>query len=93
MCRSHTPFLKCVLNPSVRVVVVPEVSLITEIKDMPEFRGGATGGPLDNADSVDIFLMDPTEMGNDSVDQGRFLEANNTAIEKASVVGCVGRVQ
>jgi hypothetical protein len=37
--------------------------------------------------------MDATEMGNDSVDRGRFLELNNTGIEKASVAGCVGRVQ
>jgi hypothetical protein len=37
--------------------------------------------------------MDATEMGNNSVDWGRFLEANNTAIEKATVVGCVGRLQ
>jgi hypothetical protein len=34
MPRSHMPFLKCVLNPSVRVVVVPKVSLVTEIKDI-----------------------------------------------------------
>jgi hypothetical protein len=40
-----------------------------------------------------MFLIDATEMGNDSVDRGRFIELKKTAIEKASVVGCVGRVQ
>jgi hypothetical protein len=74
-------------------VVVPNVSLVTEIKDIPEFGGGTTGGHLDNAECVGISLMDATEMGNDSVDRGRFIELNNTRIEKASVVGCVGRVQ
>jgi hypothetical protein len=73
MRRSHTPFLKCVLNPSVRVVVVPKVSLVTEIKDIPEFGGGATGGHLDNAECVGISLMATTEMGNDAVDRGRFI--------------------
>jgi hypothetical protein len=93
MRRSHRPFLKCVLNPSVRVVVVPTVSLVTVIKDIWEFGSGATGGHLDNAECVRISLMDATEMGNDSVDRVRFIELNNTGIEKASVVGCVGRVQ
>jgi hypothetical protein len=93
MRRSHPPFLKCVLNPSVRVVVVPKVSVVTEIKDIPEFGGAATGGHLDNAESVGISLMDATEIGTDSVDRGRFLKPNNTGIEKARVVGCVGRVQ
>jgi hypothetical protein len=90
---SHTPFLKCVLNPSVRAVVVPKGNLVTEIKDIPEVGGGATGGHLDNAECVGISLMDATEMGNDSVDRWRFLEPNKTGIEKASIVGCVGRVQ
>jgi hypothetical protein len=93
MSRSHTPFLNSVLNPSVRVVVVSKVSLITEIKNIPEFGGGATGGHLDNAECVDISLMDTTDMGTDSVDQGRFIELNNTGIETARVVGCAGRVQ
>jgi hypothetical protein len=69
------------------------VSLVTEIKAIPEFGGGSTGGHLDNAECVGISLMDATEMGNDSVDRLRFLELNNTGREKASVVGCVGRVQ
>jgi hypothetical protein len=89
MRRSLTPFLNCVLNPSVRVVVVPKVSLVTAIEDIPEFGGGATGGQLDNAECVGISLMDATEMCNDSVDRGRFIELNNTGIEKASVVGRV----
>jgi hypothetical protein len=54
MRRSHTPFLECVLNPLVRVVVVPKVSLVMEIKDIPEFGGGATSGHLDNAECVGI---------------------------------------
>jgi hypothetical protein len=37
--------------------------------------------------------MDATEMGNDSVHWGRVIELNNTAIEKATVVGCACRVQ
>jgi hypothetical protein len=32
-------------------------------------------------------------MGKDSVHRGKFMEPNSTKIEKASVVGCVGRVQ
>jgi hypothetical protein len=74
-------------------VVLPNVNLVTEIKDIPEFGGGTAGGHLDNAECVRISLMDATEMGNDSVDRGKFMELNKTAIEKASVVGCVGRVQ
>jgi hypothetical protein len=93
MRRSHTPFFTIVLNPSVRVVIVHKGNLVTEIKDIPEFGGGATGGHLDNAESVGMSLMDATEIGNDSVDRGRFLEANFTGIEKASVAGSVGRVQ
>jgi hypothetical protein len=81
------------VNPSVRVVVVPKVSLVTEIKNIPEFGGGVTGGHMDNAECVGISLMDATEMGNDSVDWGRFVEPNNRGIEKARVVGCVGRVE
>jgi hypothetical protein len=69
------------------------VSLVTEIKDIPEFGRGAAGGHLDDAKCVGISLMDATEMGNDSVDRGRFLELNERAIEKASEAGCVGRVQ
>jgi hypothetical protein len=77
----------------VRVVVFPKVSLVAEIKDIPEFGGGTTGGHLDNAECVGISLMDATEMGNDSVDRGKFMELNKTAIEKASIAGCVCRVQ
>jgi hypothetical protein len=73
MRRSHTPFLNCVLNPSVRVVVVPHVSLVTEIKDIREFGGDTTGGHLEDAECVGISLMDATEMGNDSVDRGNLL--------------------
>jgi hypothetical protein len=73
MRRFRTPFLECVLNPSVRVVVVPKVNLATEIKDIREFRGGTTGGHLDTAECVGLSLMDATEMGNDSVDRGRFI--------------------
>jgi hypothetical protein len=76
-------------NPFVRVVVVPKVSLVTEITDIPEFGGGATGGHFDNAECVGISLMDATEMGNDSVDRGRFLELNETGIEKANDFDCV----
>jgi hypothetical protein len=93
MRRSQTPFLKCVLNPSVRVVIVPKVGLVTEIRDIPEFGSGATGGHLDNAECVGISLMDATEMGIDSGDRVRFIEWNKTAIEPASAVGCAGRVQ
>jgi hypothetical protein len=82
MRRSHTPFLKWVLNPLARVVVVPKVSLVTEINDIPEFAGGTTGGHLDNAECGRISLMDATEMGNDSVDRGRFIEQNNTGLKK-----------
>jgi hypothetical protein len=74
---------QCVLHPSVRVVILSKRSLVTEIKDIPEFGGGTTGGHLDNAECVGISLMVATEMGNDSVDRGRFIELNNTAIEKA----------
>jgi hypothetical protein len=57
------------------------------------FGGGATGGHMDNAECVGISLMDATEMGNDSVDRGRFIERNKSGIEKGSVVGFIGRVQ
>jgi hypothetical protein len=63
------------------------VSLVTEIKDILDFGGGATGGHLDNAECVGFSLMGGTEMGNDSVDRGRFIELNKTRIEKASAVG------
>jgi hypothetical protein len=69
------------------------LSLVTEIKDIPEFGGGTTGGHMDNAECVGISLIDATEMGNDSVDRGSFINRNTTAVEKASVVGCLGRVQ
>jgi hypothetical protein len=67
MRRSHTPFLKGVLNTLVGVVVRLKVSPLTEINDIPEFGGGTTGGHLDNSECVDISLTDATEMGNDSV--------------------------
>jgi hypothetical protein len=66
------------------------VSLVTEIKGIPEFGGSDTGGHFGNAECVGISLMDATEMGTDLVDRGRFLESNSTGIEKATVVGCVG---
>jgi hypothetical protein len=66
MPRSHTPFLKGVLNPSVRLKVQCKFAH----GDHRHSARGTTGRDLDNAECVDISLTVATEMGNDSVHSG-----------------------